>query len=314
MTGSPPAARTGHPPLDAAAAAAAVGAVLPPSVREWDADQAILYHLGVGAGHEPPGPRALRRVYERDLEVLPGFAATVAHRTGTAFDAIPGLRLQRRFAVHAEQEVVLHRPIPPAARAETTGRVTEIADTGRHALVRIATETRIDGEPCFSCRFGIVLRGAGGFGGPPPTPGGGPPRDASAREDGRSPDLRLAAAVSERQALLYRLLGDHNPLHVDPEHARGVGFDGPIVHGISTFGTALRILVDDALEGDTGRVTSARARFSGVVLPGDDLAFDVWWTGEGATLEVRAPARDALVMSASVGLRSDVPGPPADRA
>lgn len=313
MTGSPSATRPGHPPLDAAAADAAVGAALPPSVRAWDPGQAILYHLGVGAGHEAPGPGALRRVYERDLEVLPGFAATVAHRTGTAIDEIPGLAVQRRFAVHAEQEIVLHGPIPPAARARTTGRVVEIADTGRNALVRIATETLVDGAPCFSCRFGIVLRGAGGFGAPPPAPWPdtappvpsrpGPGAARAAVGTGRPPDARLGTVVSPRQALLYRLLGDRNPLHVDPEHARSVGFDGPIVHGISTFGTALRVLVDDALDGNADRVRAVRARFSGVVLPGDQLDVEVWWTPTGGLLEVVAPARAALVMTATVELR-----------
>lgn len=278
--------------FDAETAAAAVGAELPESVRRWGADDVILYHLGVGAGPSAPGPRPLRYVYERDLVVLPGFAATVAHATGTAVEAIPGLGATRRMTVHGEQSVTLLRPLPVEAEARTTGRVAEVTDRGSFALLGIETETHADGELLFRTRFGIALRGAGGFGGPAPRPSVVP-----IPADGQPPDHRLRIEVSPRQAAIYRLLGDRNPLHVDPEHARAVGFTGPIVHGLSTYGAVLRALIDELASGDVTTTSAFRARFAGPVYPGDVLEVDAWEVDGGYALTARVPERDGAVLT-----------------
>jgi acyl dehydratase len=274
--------------MDPAAARALVGVELPVTRRRWSAADVILYHLGIGAGAQPS-----RYVYERGLVVLPGFAATVAHATGAALDALPAGGIDRARTLHAEQEIELHGPLPVEADTTTTGRVLEVADMGRWALVRTQTETRADGALLFVTRFGIAVRDAGGFGirrlAPPVAP-----------EPSGAPDLRLDVPIDARQALVYRLCGDRNPLHVDAEHARAAGFPAPILHGLSTYGTVLRALVDGALDGRPESVATFRARFRGPLYPGETLRVEAWWRDGLLLAHATVPTRGAAVLLPAV--------------
>lgn len=235
----------------------------------WDERDVLLYALSVGAGQRDPYGE-LAFCLERPghpPRVLPAFAATLAHRATEA--AYAELELSR--VVHAEQAVTLHRAVPPAGRARTTARVTGTFDKGSGALVVIdATTTSIeDGEPLFDTRSSVFLRGLGGFGGER-----GPSSSWSPPE--RPPDIRLTAPTRPDQALLYRLNGDRNPLHADPEFARGAGFERPILHGLCTYGIVARVLLHAACASDTARVRGYSARFSAPVFPGEELGIDAW--------------------------------------
>src|SRR5258706_504921 len=82
--------------------------------------------------------------------------------------------------------------------------------------------------------------------------------------------------VLPQQALLYRLCGDRNPLHSDPEFASAAGFPRPILHGLCTYGMTCKALTDAVLDGDAGAVGSYGARFTGVAYPGETLKAAVW--------------------------------------
>jgi len=124
----------------------------------------------------------------------------------------------------------------------------------------------VDGEPACRTVWQLLVRGAGGFGGPRP-PGGlrvKPPK-------GQAEAFEVEVQTSRDQALLYRLNGDVNPIHADPEVARQAGFDRPILHGLCTYGIAGRVALKELAGDDPARFKALEARFSKVVMPGDTL-------------------------------------------
>src|SRR5437016_4741113 len=133
--------------------------------------------------------------------------------------------------------------IPTQAKVDNTAKVAAVYDKGKGALVVVEAQTRDEsGRPLFVNRFAAFLRGEGGFGGEPgPAPGNEPPA--------RSPDHVVESPTLPQQALLYRLSGDKNPLHIDPSFAKLGGFDAPILHGLCSYGIVCKAAVDGALGG-----------------------------------------------------------------
>ena len=149
----------------------------------------------------------------------------------------------------------------------TTSRLTGIYDKGSGAV--IAAESRsvdaTSGElavhdvivPVRQGRRWIRRRARAGVGAPRPSRTGARPR--------------LRAQTRPDQALLYRLVGDRNPLHSDPGFAAAAGFGKPILHGLCTYGFAGRLLLHGLCGSDPARFISMDGRFSRPVLPGDAL-------------------------------------------
>jgi acyl dehydratase len=160
------------------------------------------------------------------------------------------------------------------------------------------TVTAPDGTLLWTQKRSIFARGEGGFGGER-----GPTRTQSSSEPlSRAPDLELDIPTLPQQALLYRLCGDRNPLHSDPEFASAAGFPKPILHGLCTYGMTCKVLTDALLDGDTARVGSYGARFAGVVFPGETLKASIWKEGGRYIGNVSVPARDGAVALADVEL------------
>src|SRR5690606_14004623 len=86
------------------------------------------------------------------------------------------------------------------------------------------------------------------------------------------PLFERTEVIPEEQALLYRLSGDLNPLHADPDFARSVGFEqGPILHGLCTFGYVTRAVIAGVCDGDPNRLRSISVQFKKPVWPGEAL-------------------------------------------
>jgi acyl dehydratase len=83
------------------------------------------------------------------------------------------------------------------------------------------------------------------------------------------------------QAMIYRLSGDRNPLHIDPDFAKMAGYDRPILHGLCTFGHVCRAVLQEYAGNDPARFTAMSVRFSGVVYPGDTIITEMWDEGNG---------------------------------
>lgn len=272
-------------PIDAAAA---LGATIAPYSSTWDADDVILYHLGIGAGLGRPTDAAeLAYTYEQKLVVLPSFAVVPAFQglIMAVTGQVPGLAVNPVMVLHGEQDVEIHRPIPTSGTVENRSRVASLYDKGKAALFTIETESGPAGDPLFTNRFTIFARGEGGFGGDAnsPAPGNEPPD--------REPDTVVESPTMSHQALIYRLSGDKNPLHADPDFAKLGGFDTPILHGLCTFGIVCKAVVDTVLAGDVTAVARYQVRFTGVVFPGETVVTSMWREGDRIILSAGTKER-----------------------
>jgi acyl dehydratase len=246
----------------------------------WESSDALLYALAVGAG-----TRHLALVTENTTgvaqQVLPTFPVVLDTGAWSALDALGPL--DWTALLHAEQSVVVPRPLPPAGAGVAVTTLTGAEDKGSAAIVRSRTVAHDEtGAPLFELGSAVYLRGYGGW-------GGNGERSAPWAPPERAPDLEVREQTRPDQALLYRLTGDRNPLHSDPAFAAAAGFDRPILHGLCTFGFAGRALLEHYCGGDPSAFRSMSARFSRPVFPGD------WLTIRGWTLE---PGRAAFVVEA----------------
>ena len=278
--------------------AKAVGAKLADGETSYDRDQVILYHLGVGAGVPPTDPGELEYTYEKNLKVLPSFAVIPAFGSMGGIGNVPGLEFNFAMLLHGEQEVILHKPLPPQQKLKTSAHIPEIYDKGKAALVILESTARDEsGDPLFTNRFSLFIRGEGGFG------GDSGPKAGNAAPD-RAPDGVVESKTLPQQALIYRLSGDKNPLHADPEFAKMAGFDQPIIHGLCSYGVVCKAIVDEVLDGDVARVVRYQARFAGVGFPGETYRTSYWKEGDRILLEAKSVERNAPIISnAAITLR-----------
>ena len=261
----------------------AVGAVSTPGKQSWTSKDALLYSLGVGAGQTDPTGFELEFTTENSQNVqqrvFPTFPVVVSMGGG------PGLPswgdFDFRMLLHGEQGVTVHGPIPAEGEVETVSRIVGIYDKGKAAIVRLEnTSTYTDsGKPAWSTRFAAFIRGEGGFGESRGDEIADPPKMPE-----KAPDHEVTYATRADQALLYRLNGDRNPLHSDPEIAKFAGFDRPILHGLCTYGVTGRALLHELCGSDVAKFGSMDARFSKPVMPGDTLTVKMWDEGSGRTI------------------------------
>jgi acyl dehydratase len=225
------------------------------------------------------------------LKVLPSFGVIPVFQMLGGLVGLEGLSFNPMMLLHGEQDLVLHKALPARAKVENTGRVSDVFDKGKGALVVVETETKDEsGDLLCTNRFSAFIRGEGGFGG---ESGPAPGNEAPARE----PDVVAESPTLPQQALLYRLSGDKNPLHVDPNMAALGGFDQPILHGLCSFGIVCKAAVDKALDGDVTRVARYQARFSGVVFPGETIVTSIWREGDKVVLSAATKERGTPVIT-----------------
>ncbi len=263
----------------------------PEARHAWTTRDTILYALGIGLGADPMDRQALRYLYEPDL---------VAHPTLVNVLATPGFWAQEpdtgidwRRLVHAEQWFSLDRPIPAAGIAIGRNRVTAFHDKGASRGALLATERTItleDGTKLATVGGLTMLRADGGSGvvqGTYPT---------SQRVPDRTPDATVDTPTLPQAALLYRLSGDLNPLHVDPDVASIAGFERPILHGLCTLGIAGQAILATALEWAPAPIRALHVRFSAPVFPGETIRTEIWHEPGQIAFRATIPARGATVL------------------
>ena len=281
----------------------------PPVRHTYTAKDVMLYALGAGMGQDPLDRDELRFVYERDLRVLPSMAAVLASPGFWARDN-PELGIDYVRLVHGEQSITLHQPLPVAATAIGETHVTRVVDKGEGKDALVYSEKRLTDEAtgALLATTGSVTfcRGDGGFSGRSGDGGNGGRGDAPAAPlqatPETAPDVTLDFTLRPEAAFIYRLSGDINPLHVDPDVAAKAGFTKPIMHGLGTYGVACRGLVKAFCDYDPARFKSISARFSAPAYPGDVIRLECWRGGAGdaagnIAFRARVPARDVTVLS-----------------
>lgn len=258
--------------------AVAIGAATGTTTFSWAASDVLLYHLGIGAGSQPGdfvSPAALRYTLDGpDLQVLPSFAvvAPTFHATDPPPLDLPGCDIDLAQVVHGSQSIRLAAgaTLPAEGTATLTTRITDVWDKGKAAVIwQEGAAVSPAGEELWTVRSSIFVRGEGGWGGDRGT-------SEAVEVPDRAPDAEVDYAVTPQQALLYRLCGDRNPLHADPAFAQAAGFPAPILHGLCSYGIALRSLTDALLDGDAAAVGGFTARFAGVVFPGETIRVRGW--------------------------------------
>ncbi|MDJ0783637.1 MAG: MaoC/PaaZ C-terminal domain-containing protein [Desulfosarcinaceae bacterium] len=262
----------------------------------YNRDTLIQYALGIGCGSDAAD---LGYIYEKELTAFPTFAVVpfMAYYM-TDFIAYAGLDLQH--LLHGEHHIALHRPMPLEGTVFTDfvwEAVFDKGDTG--ALIQTSSVTKTaKGERLYENQALFLDRSAGNFGGER-----GPrvvPRDMATLG---APAFRERFTTSPRQAALYRLSGDKNPLHIDPDFARRSGFAQPILHGLCSFAIACRAAVKRLCDDDPARLASFGARFTGAVTPGDVL-ITTGWAGEApGSYHLQATNQEGLVVLANAVLQ-----------
>jgi acyl dehydratase len=255
--------------------------------------EVMLYAYAIGMGADPLDENELAFVNEavatpRPLKLVPTFASVAAWGAG------PGeMNLNRLLVVDGERDITFHQPMPVAAKITADSTVLDVFDKGKDkgAVIRHQTVLKDEtGAPLATLIASRFARGDGGFGGP--SEGQPEPHQVPAR----APDRSIEMSTRPDQALIYRLCGDRNPLHSDPEFARRAGFPRPILHGMCTYGITCRGILRTYADYDPAAFRQHAARFSAPVYPGETVTMDLWKDGRVISFEARVKARQVTVI------------------
>lgn len=229
-----------------------------------------------------------------DFQVIPTYGVIPPFDAEMPFsfdDIVPNF--SPMMLLHGEQYLEVKKyPVPTAANLKNYGKLIEVVDKGRAAVVRygVSTVNAETGEEVFYNESVVFLRGCGGFGGDKK----GSERGAATAANPppkRAPDVVVEEKTTEEQAALYRLSGDYNPLHVDPSFAKMGGFKVPILHGLCSFGIAGKAVYERF-----GAFKNIKVRFAGVVLPGQTLVTEMWKEGGRVVFQVKVKETGKLAI------------------
>lgn len=259
--------------------------------QTYTAKDTMLYALGVGAGADPMDSVDLRFVTQNGLVALPTMTCPLASPGFWMTD--PAIGIDHVRFLHGEQYIELFKPLPPAGTVVPEYRVTGVKDRGADKGATMAFEKLLrdaDGTPLATVRSVYVMRGDGGCGDYGETPASPLPLPD------RAADRTITVPTLARQALLYRLNGDYNPLHSDPDVARKAGFDRPIMHGLGSMGIVCHALVCAYCDGDPTRVTAISLRFASPFFPGETIALQCFEEPDSVRFRAKAVERDKVVL------------------
>jgi acyl dehydratase len=266
---------------------------LPEIRQKLEPKDCMLYALGLGLGADPMDEKQLRFVYEKDLLALPTMAVVLAPLGFWMKN--PEVGVDWKKLLHGEQAFELHRPIPTHGEIVGRTKIREIvdkgADKGALAFIDRTISDAATGETIATLQSTSFLRGDGGFGGPTgPTP---EPHELPKR----APDAMFEQKTLPQQALIYRLSGDYNPLHAEPEVATHAGFRQPILHGLCSLGVAGHAILRTVCDYDAKKMKSLKLRFSSPVYPGETIRTEMWIDGKDVSFRARVVERDIVVLN-----------------
>lgn len=265
---------------------------IPDVEHSYGPKDCMLYALGLGLGRDPLNADELAFVYEKNLKVLPTFAVMLGY--AAYWLRRPELGVTWTGVVHGEHGFTLNEPLKPQGTVIGRTRILDVVDKGAGKGALVYSERAIfdkaSGRPLAALRQTTYCRADGGFGGAKretPSPHALPDR---------APDGTCDLLTRPEMALIYRLSGDLNPLHVDPEFARAAGFPRPVLHGLATFGVAGHALLKVVCGYDPARLTAMAGRFSAPVYPGETIRTEFWRDGGVVSFRARVMERDVIAI------------------
>ncbi|MBJ7483892.1 MaoC/PaaZ C-terminal domain-containing protein [Brevundimonas sp.] len=256
----------------------------------------VLYALGVGAGSDPETRDDLDFVYEERLVALPTMAVVLAYPGFWQREPLYGIGW--KALLQAEQSITLHAPLPVEGEVRGELIIESVVDKGVDKGALLTSRRDIfdeaSGALLASARQVSILRHDGGCGN-----AGNPPasRTAEPMPQGK-PDKIKALTTRPEQALIYRLSGDLNPLHVDPAIAAEAGFSRPILAGLCVYGVVGKALLSLFCSNDPGRLRQLDCRFTSPVYPGEDMELQAWRMGPGRVrFRLWVSGRDVMALN-----------------
>lgn len=263
--------------------------------HSYTAKDTALYALGLGLGADPLNRSHLRAVYEgaAGFGALPAMVNVIGYPGFWAMEPDTGLTWQK--ILHGEQSLTLHAPLPASGTLSGRLRITGIIDKGADKGALIYTERDLTdnatGVHVATVSSTTFARADGGFGG-----ASGPVKPVHTMPEG-APQTVFDFKTPDNAALIYRLSGDFNPLHADPDVAAQAGFDRPILHGLCTLGVASWSLTEALAEGDFAALKHLQLRFSAPVYPGETIRTEMWRDGGDISFRARVVERDIVVLN-----------------
>jgi acyl dehydratase len=271
---------------------------LSPIEHRYSAKDSILYALGLGFGERPVDPHHLQFLYERALKAVPSACVVLAHPGFWVNN--PSLKIDWIKILHGEQSFEIFGPLPAEGLVRGEYEIVAVEDKGpdKGAVMHVIKRLYDVGTGKLLANVASVymLRGDGGqgaFGAAPE-----PPAPLPSGE----PDIHIDIRTLPQSALIYRLSGDLNPIHIDPAAAVRAGFPQPILHGLCSMGLATRALIETVCEGDPARIRSVSLRFSKPVFPGETVRVELFKAGDAFRFRARAVERDAVVLDRGCAL------------
>lgn len=264
-----------------------------PSAQRISPQDCILYALGIGVGAAPGDRKHLQFTYEEGLKVFPSMVNVISHPG--AWLKEPELGVDWVKILHGEQSFTIHRPLEPGNTYVGSYRISGVIDkgAGKGAMLYLEKQLREkDREEVVSTVTSTyVLRGDGGCGS---TISNAPPIHSIPE---RPADFQCSVETLPQAALIYRLSGDYNPIHADPELAKKAGFERPILHGLCSFGVATRAILETCCDSRPERLRAMQLRFSAPVYPGETVVTEIWRDGEMFSFRSRVAERDVVVLN-----------------
>ena len=253
----------------------------------------ILYSLGVGLGNDPMNMAELKYVYENSQVALPSMATNFQYHSPLLLKA----NINFILVVHGEQKLSFTNPLPVSGDFISNAKVIGCYDkgAGKGAIIDVETTINLKKDNTEICKLvsTTFARGDGGFGGPES------PKNEIFKPEG-DPDFVHEIKTKPDQALIFRLSGDYNPLHSDPNFAKTAGFEKPILHGMCTYGIACRSVVESVCEGDTKKLKKFDCRFSSPVYPGETIVTEMWKNDSKVYYQSKVKERDKIVIKNGV--------------
>jgi len=255
----------------------------------------ILYSLGIGLGNDPMNLNELKYVYENSQSVLPSMATNFQYHSPLLLKT----NINFIMVVHGEQRLSITNALPVSGDFIANAKVIGCYDKGpaRGAIIEVETtvKNKKNNEEICKLVSTTFARGDGGFGGPDS------PKKEIFIPDGE-PDYVSEVSTKPDQALIFRLSGDYNPLHSDPNFAKAAGFEKPILHGMCTYGIACRSLVNEICENDASKLKRFDCRFSSPVYPGETIITEMWKKDKIIYFNSKVKERDKLVLKNGVSV------------